>query len=664
MTVPKKHLTHPNYRADIDGLRAIAVLSVVLFHLFPDLFNGGFIGVDIFFVISGFLISGIIFSNLERNSFSLIDFYRRRVNRIFPALLLVLIACLVIAWFVLLSEEYKTLSMHIVAGATFLSNLILWREGGYFDTASELKPLLHLWSLAVEEQFYIIWPLLMVFVWKLKWSFVAVVTTIAALSFAINIYTISTDPGAAFFLPFPRFWELMIGSLLAYMALHKPHLNNRHHNVQSIFGLALLILGFIFISNASSFPGWWALLPTVGTFFIISAGPKAWFNYHVLSNKLFVWFGLISYPLYLWHWPLLSFATIQEGETPSISIRIAIGLISIALAWLTFILIEKPIRFGKSPGAKSIILIVMMLAVGGTSYFVFKQNGFAESAAFKRAQYAEQDRFLDYFNNSKPDMKYSTSVDMPKKFRFECDFYNQEAVRLGRHTLVPISKLEESCYVRDKSYSHAVLLWGDSHSQQLSSGLKNNMPANWQILQTSSSGCKPDVTVTEPSATSYCQHSNWFALKTIKETKPDTVVIAKNVGQSLEYFEEVALKLKHLGVKKVVFMGPTPHWTSDLPKIIVRKLWNDIPRRTYDGVEPDILEKNAMLQQNFKKSDSQAYVNIIDLFCNSEGCLTYLGEDKKHGLTSYDVGHLSPIASDYLAKNLLVNIIIEPTANF
>lgn len=144
MAEQKNYLTYHNYRSDIDGLRAIAVLSVVIFHLFPNLLNGGFIGVDIFFVISGFLISGIIFSNLERNSFSLIDFYRRRINRIFPALLLVLISSLVIAWFVLLSEEYRALAKHMVAGSTFLSNILLWREGSYFDTSSEFKPLLHL----------------------------------------------------------------------------------------------------------------------------------------------------------------------------------------------------------------------------------------------------------------------------------------------------------------------------------------------------------------------------------------------------------------------------------------------------------------------------------------------------------------------------------------
>jgi hypothetical protein len=256
-------------------------------------------------------------------------------------------------------------------------------------------------------------------------------------------------------------------------------------------------------------------------------------------------------------------------------------------------------------------------------------------------------------------MKYFTSVDMPKKFRFECDFYNQEAARLGKGTVAPTSALDASCYTRNTSYKHSVLLWGDSHSQQLSFGVKNNLPANWQMLQVSSSGCVPNLIITEDSTTNYCDHSNWFALNTVKVAKPDVVIIARNVGHSLEYFDEVSLKLRSLGVKKIIFMGPTPHWTTDLPKIITRKLWDDTPRRTFVGIDHATLEQNAILQKNFKNSDSQAYVNIIDLFCNNEGCLTYLGEDKKIGLTAFDEAHLSPIASDYLAKNLLVKIVTD-----
>lgn len=188
--VHPEHLTHPKYRPDIDGLRAIAILSVIGFHAFPFLVQGGFIGVDIFFVISGFLISTIIFGSLERGNFSFVEFYIRRINRIFPALLLVLITCFAFGWFVLLSDEYKQLGKHIAGGAGFISNFIFWNESGYFDNVAEAKPLLHLWSLGVEEQFYIIWPLLLWLAWKRHLNLLSIAIIVAVISFALNIYEI------------------------------------------------------------------------------------------------------------------------------------------------------------------------------------------------------------------------------------------------------------------------------------------------------------------------------------------------------------------------------------------------------------------------------------------------------------------------------------------
>jgi peptidoglycan/LPS O-acetylase OafA/YrhL len=312
---------------------------------------------------------------LEHNSFSFVEFYSRRIRRIFPALLLVLTASFAFGWFGLLADEYKQLGKHIAGGSGFVSNFVLWNESGYFDNSAATKPLLHLWSLGIEEQFYIIWPLLLVFVWKRKWSFVAITAIVAVISFALNICTINKYPTAAYYLPAPRFWELMIGGLLAYIGLHKPHLNEKHKNTQSILGFILIILGLVLINKERAFPGWWALLPALGTFLLISAGPKTWLNRHVLSSKLLVWIGLISYPLYLWHWPLLSFAHILESETPTLNIRIVAVTISILLAWLTYILIEKPIRFGGHGKEKAITLLALMVVVGFVGYIDYKGDG-------------------------------------------------------------------------------------------------------------------------------------------------------------------------------------------------------------------------------------------------------------------------------------------------
>lgn len=346
--------------------------------------RGGFIGVDIFFVISGFLISTIIFENLDKGTFSFSEFYARRIKRIFPALLLVLIVCYVFGWFALLADEYKQLGKHIAAGAGFVSNFILWGEAGYFDNTAETKPLLHLWSLGIEEQFYIVWPLLLWFAWKQKFNLLTLTISVALVSFILNMKGVKHDLIATFYSPQTRFWELLCGSILAWVILYQKNafLNLRLHidvwlakiiyrdkiendgstlsNLLSLVGLALLSYGFWKIDKNFSFPGKWALLPVLGAVLIILAGTKAWINRNILSNKIVVWFGLISFPLYLWHWPLLSFMRIIESEMPNRTTRILVVLTSIMLAWLTYKFIEKPLRFGKNLTLKTISLMILM----------------------------------------------------------------------------------------------------------------------------------------------------------------------------------------------------------------------------------------------------------------------------------------------------------------
>jgi peptidoglycan/LPS O-acetylase OafA/YrhL len=377
---------HPKYRPDIDGLRAVAVLLVVIYHAFPGRIPGGFIGVDIFFVISGFLISSIIFSNLERGSFSIADFYNRRIRRIFPALLIVMGCSLTFGWATLFADEYAQLAKHVAGGAAFVSNFLLYHESGYFDNTSATKPMLHLWSLAIEEQFYIFWPLLLAFVWKRKWSFLRITAVIAVLSFAANIYLIQKNPVAAFYWPISRFWELMIGGLLAYTALHKPALIRRGKNLQSTAGFILLFAGAVLINDEQPFPGWWALLPTVASFFIISAGPEGWFNKYVLSTRIFVWFGLISYPFYLWHWPLFSFIRIIDGSRGGRILRVAAVVAAIALAWLTYQFVEKPIR-QKGSYRTVLALATAMILMAAVGLCIVRFHGFEGRAAIRNSTF-------------------------------------------------------------------------------------------------------------------------------------------------------------------------------------------------------------------------------------------------------------------------------------
>lgn len=339
------------YRPDIDGLRAVAVLSVVLFHAFPTgKLRGGFIGVDIFFVISGFLITGILLRELKAGTFSILHFYARRVLRIFPALIAVLVACLAAGWLGLFSDEYAQVGKHVAGSAAFIVNLLLWQEVGYFDVSSELKPLLHLWSLGIEEQFYIVWPIFLRLAWRLRFSFLKLALAIAAASFAAGVYYTFVDPTLAFYAPPTRFWELMAGGILAYCSAEGIAPSARHRDGASILGLVLIVVGLLVIKKSYAFPGAWALLPVAGAVLLIASGPAALINRTVLSNKVAVWFGLISYPLYLWHWPILAFLRIGKADGVYREIawesRTIAVLAAIVLAWATYRLIERPIRYG------------------------------------------------------------------------------------------------------------------------------------------------------------------------------------------------------------------------------------------------------------------------------------------------------------------------------
>lgn len=375
-------MTHASlsYRADIDGLRAFAVLSVVIFHAFPSFLQGGFIGVDVFFVISGFLISSLMIKDLEDGKFSFLDFYARRVKRIFPALLVVLFACFTFAWFVLFDDELKQLGNHLLRAAVFLSNFILWHEAGYFDNVAETKPLLHLWSLGIEEQFYIVWPLVMWALWQFRQKRALFILAMIGLSFCWNVWQSQRDLTHDFYSPLTRFWELMGG---AFFAVCLPHITTgsswqRYSNHRSWMGLVLLCVSVLLIDETKAFPGIWAFLPVAGAMLVISGGGLSWVNQRLFSNSALVWFGLISYPLYLWHWPIFSFARIIEGGTPGASMRVLLVLFSVLMAWLTYMLIERPIRWHWQSPRKTLILVVGMLMLGLLGFVTNKAKGFPD----------------------------------------------------------------------------------------------------------------------------------------------------------------------------------------------------------------------------------------------------------------------------------------------
>ena len=622
-----KHLTHPKYRADIDGLRAIAILSVVCFHAFPQWMQGGFVGVDIFFVISGFLISSIIFDSLEKNSFSYYEFYVRRIKRIFPALILVLLTSYVAGWYLLLPDEYMQLGKHIASGAGFVSNLVLWDEAGYFDKASDTKPLLHLWSLGIEEQFYIFWPLLLGLVWKYRLNFLVTTLFIAVASFLVNIFTVNTNPVAAFYSPFARFWELMIGGVLAYLILHKPHHLPKNTNWQSTVGLLLIVIAVLSIDKDRAFPGWWALLPTLGAFLIISAQPTAWVNSYLLGNRVLVWIGLISYPLYLWHWVILSFLRINESGLPSVEVRLAAVLASFFLAWLTYWAIERPIRYKTNVRWTVVVLCVLLSLIGFVGFNTFQRDGLS----FRL-------------------MKIS-----PELMGVKSDIANEW--RQNQCFLAETSdKFSDVCLDKIRPL---IFLWGDSHAAALYPGLKL-MQGDYQfgIAQHTAAACRPLVGKWFENH-KLCKKINDENLALVEKIKPEFILLHANWSDvnDLAALDVTIDLLKKAGIRNIVLLGPDPIWNDELTRILFsyhRKEHKRPPLRMKDN-NAEGAHTLDFAMRDFSASLNIQYISSLDILCNSDGCLTRTSEDAPD-ITTMDGAHLTPQGAAYQAKQILSEI--------
>ncbi|MCS6900958.1 MAG: acyltransferase family protein [Myxococcales bacterium] len=640
------------YRPDLDGMRAVAVLAVLLFHAFPEFLPGGFLGVDVFFVLSGFLISSLLFRQIEHGGICFAEFYRRRVRRLFPSLLVVLTSTLCAGWILLLADELKPLGKHIAGGASFVINLLFLEESNYFDHASETKPLLHLWSLSIEEQFYILWPLLLWLCNRILLHLGWVSATVMVLSFGTNLLLGKSD--GAFYLPQARFWELLIGALLAHRLRYaKPAaVAGLWQGWMGLLGLLLVLGGFF--GCAREHAGLWALLPTLGTALMIAAGPGAWIHRTVLAHPAMVFLGLISYPLYLWHWPLLSFAHILSVDPVAGWVKVSLLLASLILAWITYRQVEIPLRFSSSPRV-IFWLVSGMLWIGSLGALMYFGNGF-ESIAIHNKERIEYRKYFDY---TLPDQPYIEREKIGDKYRFDCDFYDKTKKRMGAPTNVPRPSIDPSCYSRLPGRK-AVLIWGDSYAQQFYFGLRKHLSDQWDVLQIAATSCGPDPSVAQPSTSNYCAHSNWFAMKTIREVKPEVVLLMQVHGDHLRHSRKFTAELRSAGVKRIIFAGLTPRWSRDLHDIVARKLWYNTPQRTFTGLDPRQFVRNRQLLDSLEQAPDIRSFDVFNLLCNQDGCLVFLGEDRKEGLTTWDAGHLTPLASDYIARNGLAALVAEP----
>lgn len=640
MSVPHAPPSHTLavYRPDIDGLRAVAVLSVLIFHLHPQALQGGFVGVDMFFVLSGYLISGILFRGLQDGTLSLVDFYIHRVKRIFPALLTVLLACLVAGWWILLPGEYAQLSKHVAAGGAFVQNFVLQQEAGYFDNAAELKPLLHLWSLAIEEQFYLVYPLLLITAWRLRLTLLWVVSLLGAVSFVWNLHDTTHHPVGAYFSPQTRFWELLAGAVLAHLQTFGRDATRWRSppavlgHTLSLAGLLLVLVSVFWIDKGKAFPGWWAVLPVLGTVMLVAAGSQACAN-RLLSRRPLVWVGLISYPLYLWHWPILSFLRIRLPEGPSAALLGAAVGTSFTFAIVTYLAVERPIRFRCHWRLVPPALASGMVVMAAAGFITLRLDG----------------------------LPGRIPAEIRTIANFKVDFATD--ARAGKCWLSntqPADAFADECTDLASTERPAWLLWGDSHAARLFPGLRHVTNGQVAWSQFNRDGCAPVPGL----GYERCQESNEHVLARLSAIRPELVIMFSHWGaratdwgphtRHAQQLLDSVRRLHGLGVPRIVVLGPAPRWNEALPKMVYQSWLGGLPRkiplRMADGLKSEVTAIDAQLA-SLLRDETVDYVSVWNILCDGDGCLTHVPGQAAE-LMSWDYGHLTTPGAILLAQAL------------
>lgn len=643
-----KHLPSPvKFREDINGLRAWAVIAVLLFHFSLIGLPGGFAGVDVFFVISGYLMTAIIVGGYEKGNFSIWKFYMARARRILPALLVVIAVLLALGWFWLPTPDYQALGAQSAFGMSFLSNIYYWRSAGYFDSAAEEKWLLHTWSLAVEAQFYVLYPIFIALVWKFWKSLKAITIGILILfisSLVLNLVVTGWNPSGAFYLLPTRGWELAAGGLV-YLIAKQGFASESVKRNGYWLGWILVVASFFFITEHLAWPGYWAILPVFGTSLIILGQRE---SCKLTDNAVAQWLGDRSYSLYLWHWPLvvaLYFASLQNEW----SWVIGAFALSILLAHLSYKFVETPTRqflsASKTKLEVAIIAGVMLILVGGgisVKIIGFENRSINETP---QAQYIT---------------KYSREQYIPQireAYKDECNFFDDKDSYAAKNEDIPASCVTQS--------SKSVFLWGDSHAQALSFGLRKLLSENYPgvgFSQVASSGCVPNLSETIWQSGEFkkaCDRSNKLAYESVRNIKPKLVVLAQQKDHIKTDLILLAQQLLKDGVKFVLIVGPVPQWNIDLPRIIARKYWESNVTKIKDGnFKSDFIAVNNDLKRQIKMQDNQRilFASPLDELCDKEGyCLAVL--DKAKTPLVFDYGHLTIEGSELVANQVVSPIL-------
>lgn len=626
MQLSRLNQSHLKYRPDIDGLRTLAVVPVILFHAGFHAFSGGFVGVDVFFVISGYLITSIILSELEQGRFSIISFYERRARRILPALFFVMLCCLPFSWLWLEPADMKDFSKSISKVTQFTSNIYFYRNSGYFDTATELKPLLHTWSLAVEEQYYLLFPLLLLLVKRFGKIWIgAVITLIAISSFLVAQYYSSTKPMAAFYLLHSRAWELMIGALVAFN--YTDHNINRHTQNHSQYGSLLgflLICASIFLYEKSlPYPSFYTLAPTAGTALIIAFNTKNTLVSKILGSKPFVSIGLVSYGAYLWHQPLFAFFRHAFLDDVPIYAMLLLVVASFVLALLTWKFIERPFRNKTRFNKKEIfgygISISIFIATLGN--FVTENDGFPSRYTRLLTGDIGHDEFFQYQN-----------------YRYlRC-----ESPSVANDSLIRNGFLR--CR-QSKPGVPEVILLGDSHAEHLFIGLAEAKP-NLNIAYYLKAGV-PYVTN---------KQFDTIFNEIINNGQAQHIVIAmfyygKQNSKDFGLYDGLSIT-----IKKLLNAGKTVSLVGDVPKFDFSPVYCTVSKENINSRYCQLSNEKLIIQRQvydpilnkLANEFNVKYITIDAPLCQQEKCLMTDGTS----IFYRDDHHLNILGSKLIGKYL------------
>lgn len=655
------------FRRDINGLRALAVLGVVAFHADRALVPGGFAGVDVFFVISGFLISRIVLSECAVGHFSLFAFYAKRAKRILPALLIVVSAVWIVGWLRAAPIQLREIGGGLLGNSYFTVNFWLMRLAGvvgYFGADSSTKPLLHLWSLSIEEQFYLVWSVLLLAFFKLNGRLLPfVILGIFVASFAYCVVLTPINPIGAFYVPWTRAWELALGALLAYREVfflrRWPYPSRRLADIGAGLGVALIVAGYLLLSEAEPFPGWRAAIPTAGCALVI-AHPRSLAGEVALGNRVAAFFGLISYPLYLWHWPLFAFAHMWPGVIPTSGAMFALAGVAVALAALTYRFIETPTAalFRRRPYAVALVLVAGLAVTGVAGRVTYDAKGFPGRFPPLVTRVFDYDvngargkRLMQCFYQ-RDDRAYSLAEERERAARFF------ESNRCG---------------VADDPTKPTILVVGDSHAAHLFAGLTEAFGGAANVLTLSSVFCVPLVEHVEMdegvAGTPRCRAINDYVFARIRAIKPDVLLVAGYFSQYdheanwrypgfLDALVQGAKTLHREGERSIVVAGEVPTWAPALPILVGRDLIEKGEASPFSrvGVRPDSLETDKTLAAK-DWGEGVVYVSQAAKLCGPDGCRRLVGPNFPDDMLAVDYGHYSVNGSIFAVKTILQPVI-------